>query len=103
MSSNLKPCTHWPAGSDVQPLAEFVLDGRDGGLGAVGGHDVADAAVQDVNVGVNEPGQYGLAVQVKNFRIWAHPVGHVVGAAHRGKPAVQHGQRPGPGADCCQW
>ena len=58
---------------------------------------MADAAVQDVDVGVNETGQYGLAVQVQDPGVGPHPVGHVVGAAHGGKPPVQHGQGLGPG------
>ncbi len=90
----LDPLARW---RNIQPFAEFVLDGGDGGLGAVGGHNVADAAVQDVDMGVDKAGQDGLAVQVQHPGIRAHPIGHVVGAAHGGKSSVQHGERLGPG------
>ena len=63
VSSNLKPCTHSPAGVVATLSRKASWMSRDGGQGAVGGHDVAGAAAEHVNVGVNEAGQHRLAGQ----------------------------------------
>ncbi len=82
----------------LDPLAQGGLDLGDGGQVAVGGHHVADAAVQHVDVGVDEPRQHRLAAQVQYLGARPHQAFYVLVAAHPGESSVDHGQRLCPGS-----
>ena len=67
------------------------LDGGDAGQVAVGGHHVADAAVQHVDVSVDEAGEHGAAREVEHLDARADKGLDVPVAADAGDAAIAHG------------
>ena len=59
---------------------------------------MADAAAQDMDVGVDETGQHCFAAEVQDLGSGAFQPGDVTVAAYGDEPAMTHGQglRPGP-------
>ena len=73
------------------PFAQRRLDVADGWERAVGGHHVARAAAEHMDVRVDESGQHGLAGQVQYLGVRADERLQVGIAAHPNEPAVAHG------------
>ena len=81
----------------VSPFFQTRLDLLESWHVAVGGHHMAHAAAQNVDVRVDETWQHGLPAHVQHLGVRPDQAFHVLVAADPGKPAVGHGHRLGPG------
>ena len=80
------------------PFTQGVLDISDAAPVAVGGHNVADAAAEHMDVSVDEARQYGLAAHTKDFCVGPNEVRDIVVGAHGQEFAVADGNGLGPEA-----